>query len=125
MKTTKQRRTAIGPESVTPGSGNIFEDLGFSKSEAADLSVKAELTRQIHNRIKALSLTQVQAAKRLGVSQPDVSRLMGARPTRYSVDKLLSLLNALDVDIDIVVRPRGIARTQHVGVVRIVHAKAG
>jgi len=53
------------------------------------------------------------------VSQPDVSRLMNARPTRYSVEKLLSLLNALDVDIDIVVRPRAVSRFQHFGMVRV------
>jgi len=37
---------------ITRGSGNVFADLGFSASEAAELQVKAELARQIHNRIK-------------------------------------------------------------------------
>jgi predicted XRE-type DNA-binding protein len=32
---------------VTEGSGNVFEDIGLP--EAAELQVKAELTRQIHN----------------------------------------------------------------------------
>jgi hypothetical protein len=51
---------------VTRGSGNVFADLGFDPAEAAELQVKAELTRQIYNRVKALRLTQVQAAARLG-----------------------------------------------------------
>jgi len=124
MKNGKLKRNAPA-SAVIEGSGNVFEDIGFSKAEAAELKVKAELTRQIYHRINSLGLTQIDAAKRLRVSQPDVSRLMNARPTRYSVDKLLSLLNALDVDIDIVVRPRAAALSQHCGVVRIVHAKAG
>jgi predicted XRE-type DNA-binding protein len=122
MKSGKLIRTAPNAAAVIEGSGNVFEDLGFFKTEAAELKVKAELTRQIYHRIKALGLTQVDAAKRLRVSQPDVSRLMNARPTRYSVDKLLSLLNALDVDIDIVVRPRAVTRSRHLGVVRITEA---
>jgi hypothetical protein len=51
----------------------------------------------------------VGAATRLGVSQPDVSRLMKKRPAGFSTDRLLALLTALDIDVDIVLRP---ARTR-------------
>jgi predicted XRE-type DNA-binding protein len=125
MKNRRLNPNAKDVTTVIEGSGNVFEDIGFSKTEAAELKVKAELTRQIYHRIKTMGLTPVDAAKRLRVSQPDVSRLMNARPTRYSIDKLLLLLSALDVDIDIVVRPRTAAHSQHFGVVRIIDAKAG
>ena len=59
---------------VTRGSANVFSDLGFKPAQAAELKIKAELTRQIYNRIRALGLTQIQAAARLGLSQPDVSK---------------------------------------------------
>src|SRR6266700_7805569 len=49
---------------VTRGSGNVFADLGFDEVEAEELQVKAELTRQIYNRIKALGLTQRHAGTR-------------------------------------------------------------
>ncbi|HJZ43076.1 MAG TPA: XRE family transcriptional regulator, partial [Hyphomicrobiaceae bacterium] len=55
---------------VTPGSGNVFADLGLPDA-AAEL-VKAQLTYHIAKHIKALGLTQTQAAQRLGVSQPDI-----------------------------------------------------
>jgi predicted XRE-type DNA-binding protein len=89
---------------VTHGSGNVFEDLGFG-GEAAELQVKAELTRQLHNRIKLLKLRQTDAAKRLGISQPDVSKLMNGRHTGFSIDRLMTLLNGLAVDVEIVLRP--------------------
>jgi predicted XRE-type DNA-binding protein len=88
---------------VTHGSGNVFADIGFDDAE--ELQVKAGLTHQLSSRIKALGLTQVQAGERLGVSQPDVSKLMHGRYTGFSTDRLLALLNALDLDIDIVLRP--------------------
>lgn len=88
---------------VGKGSGNVFADLGLPQTQ--DLQVKAELTRQLHNRIKALGLTQVEAARRLGLKQPDVSNLMRGRFTGFSADRLIALLNAAEVDVDIVLRP--------------------
>jgi len=121
----KSRKTITGDEiSVTRGSGNVFADLGFDEAEAEELQIKAELTRQIYNRIKALGLTQVQAGTRLGIGQPDVSKLMHSRYTGYSTDRLLALLTALDVDVDIVLRPRSENGTQHRGSVRVVEAVA-
>jgi predicted XRE-type DNA-binding protein len=117
----RQKPDAAGKEqAVTAGTGNVFEDLGFSKAEAAELKVKAELTLQIYQRIKVLGLTQVKAAEQLGVSQPDVSKLMNGRHAGYSVDRLLALLNALEVDIDIVVRPKHRGRKIRHGVVRVM-----
>jgi predicted XRE-type DNA-binding protein len=79
---------------VTRGSGNVFADLGFHDAE--ELQVKAGLTRRIANRIKEFGLTQIQAATRLGISQPDVSKLMHGRYTGYSVHRLIAILNALE-----------------------------
>lgn len=109
---------------VTEGSDNVFRDLGFSESESAELKVKAQLTLQIHNRIREFGLTQARAAERLGVSQPDISKLMNGRHTGYSVERLLALLNALEVDVDIVVRPKHHARKKLRGVVRVMEAAA-
>ena len=117
---TQVKNKKVSESSVTRGSDNVFADLGFPKPEAADLKVKAELTLQIHQRIKSLGLTQVKAAEQLGLSQPDVSKLMAARHTGYSVDRLLALLNALEVDVDIVVRPKHHGRKIRPGVVRVM-----
>jgi len=88
---------------VTHGSGNVFADLGFEDAE--ELQVKAVLTYHIYNRIKALGLTQKEAVARLGISQPDVSRLMHCKHTGFSSDRLMAFLVALDLDVDIVLRP--------------------
>jgi predicted XRE-type DNA-binding protein len=117
MKMTKNQRRNAGLQ-TTRGSGNVFTDLGFSKREAGELQIKAELTRQIYHQIRALGLTQIQASRRLGISQPDVSKLMNARFSGYSTDRLIALLNALNVDVDIVIRPRKDGR-QRQGTVRV------
>jgi predicted XRE-type DNA-binding protein len=109
-------------ETVTDGSGNVFSDLGFSSGEAAELKVKADLALRIYQRIREFGLTQTKAAARLRLSQPDVSKLMNGRHTGYSVDRLLVLLNALEVDIDIVMKPKHHGRTIRRGRVRVVEA---
>ncbi len=123
---SKQLKSKKFGGKVLRGGRNVFADLGFSPREAAELEVKAELTRQIHNRIAAIGLAQTQAARRLGLSQPDVSKLMHGRYTGYSVERLIALLNAMEMDVDIVVRPKSHHRTHRPGVVRIVEmARAG
>ena len=121
-----QRRKTITRDEipVTRGSGNVFLDLGFDEVEAEELQVKADLTRQIYNRIKALGLTQAQAGARLGIGQPDVSKLMNSHYTGFSTDRLLALLNALDIDVEIVLRPRSKNSNSQRRSVRIMKALA-
>jgi predicted XRE-type DNA-binding protein len=88
---------------VEQGSGNVFADVGLP--HAQDLQVKAELARRLHHRIKVMGLTQAEAARRLGLKQPDVSNLMRGRFTGFSIDRLIKLLNAVEVDVDIILRP--------------------
>jgi predicted XRE-type DNA-binding protein len=116
-KTVKKKARPEDEIPVTRGSGNVFADLGFEDAE--DLQTKAELTRQIRNRVRSLKLTQVQAGERLGIGQPDVSKLMNGRYTGFSVDRLMNLLNALAVDVDITLRPRRVGRAVR-GVVRVL-----
>jgi predicted XRE-type DNA-binding protein len=49
-------------------SGNVFADLGFRNSKQELL--KAKLTIQIYKLLKERGLTQAQAAKLLGTTQP-------------------------------------------------------
>lgn len=117
---TQMKDNKSSERAVTRGADNVFADLGFPEAQAADLKVKAELTLQIYQRITNLGLTQVKAAEQLGLSQPDVSKLMNGRHAGYSVERLLALLNALEVDVDIVVRPKHHGRTIRPGVVRVM-----
>ena len=99
------------------GSSSVFADLNLRN--AADLSIQAELTRLIYLRIKRLGLTQVQAAARLGLRQPDVSKLMNGQHSGFSTERLFRFLIALDHDIEIIVRqrPRSVRHAARMSVV--------
>lgn len=88
---------------MTESSGNVFADLGLPNPEQELL--KARLTLQIHSIIKERGLTQTNAAKVLGIRQPQVSLLMRNRAGSFSVGRLMELLTALGQDVEIAVRP--------------------
>ncbi len=61
-------------ETVRHGTANLFADLGYADAEAHLL--KAELVRRIQRRLDTRGLTQVQAAKLMGMSYNKAWRAM-------------------------------------------------
>lgn len=76
---------------ITPGSGNVFVDLGFDAAEAEVMALRAELMIHIEQHLKAKGWTQAEAAKRLGITQPRVSKLKKGAWRDFSLDMLLTL----------------------------------
>jgi predicted XRE-type DNA-binding protein len=87
---------------VQKGSSNVFDDLGFDDAE--DLQAEAVLADQIYVILKELGISQRAAAELLGIDQSDVSRLMKGRYTGFSLRRLMTLLNRLDRDVELVVK---------------------
>lgn len=84
---------------IEKSSGNVFKDLGL---ENPDLELmRARLSLEIFKILKKRKLTQREAGKVLGIAQPDVSKLMNGDFVRFSVERLIKLLNKLDRDINI------------------------
>jgi len=82
--------TSKGIAHVTLAGGNVFADLGFSESEAANLKVRAQLMRKLRDMI--VDLTQVDAAELLGVAQPRVSDLKRGKIGLFTIDSLVNML---------------------------------
>ena len=105
---------------IERGSGNVFADLDLP--DADSLMVKAELVTRIDAIIRRRGITQAEAGRILGLSQPDVSRLLRGDFHEYSLERLLRLLARLGRDIEIVIRrPRSPAKS---GALRISAAES-
>jgi predicted XRE-type DNA-binding protein len=72
-------------------SGNVFLDLGFEPAEAAVLQMRAKLMSDLRLYIEKNSLTQVEAAKRLGIAQSRVSDLVRGKWDKFSLEMLITL----------------------------------
>ena len=90
---------------VEEGSGNIFKDLGFSDEVSEKELLKAQLGAEIFRILKERKLTQLEAAKLLGIKHAEVSRLKAAKLSDYSVERLMRFLNQLNRDIEIRIIP--------------------
>lgn len=101
------KRKSLGVE-VEEGSGNVFADLGFPDAE--ERKTKVLLALQIQRILEERRLTQVGAARILGVNQPKVSALVNGRLEGFSVERLMTFLTALGRDVQITVGPRRSAR---------------
>ena len=96
---------AKGKVRVTPSSGNVFRDLGFSEQESEHLILRADLLIQIQKVVTARRLTQAQLAKLLHVTQPRVSDLLRGRLHLFSIETLIDMLGRLGVQVRLVVKP--------------------
>ena len=88
---------------VHRGSGNVFADLALPDAEK--LKIKTGLVIEIRKAMRSLRLTQQEAAKRMGITQPKVSDMMRGDFSNLSERKLMDCLTRLGYDIEISVRP--------------------
>jgi predicted XRE-type DNA-binding protein len=67
--------------------------------------LKASIVSELQRLIKQRGLTQVKAAKLIGIHQPDLSLLLRGDFDDYSVGRLMKMLTVFEQDIEIVMKP--------------------
>lgn len=96
-----------------PASGEGFPD-------AAERQAKLRLAYALNQVLEDRNLSQADAAKVLGVTQPKVSALRHYKLAGFSVERLMNLLTALDQDVEIVIRRK--PRSRKTGRITVVAA---
>jgi predicted XRE-type DNA-binding protein len=86
------------------GSANLWADIGREDAEAA--FARAELMSRITAILSAEQLSARHRAEMLGVDEFTVSDLMRGKLSKFSLERLIAFLTALDRDVEITVRPR-------------------
>lgn len=91
---------------IIRGSGNVFRDLGHPNADAEQL--KSILAAQIIAVMDAEHLTTRKAEDRTGIAAADFSRIRKAKLDRFTIDRLMTVLNRLDrkVEVSVSVGPR-------------------
>ena|SRR5687768_5838162 len=89
---------------VVRGSGNVFRDLGRKSADAEQL--RSLLAAEIINALDRERLTVRGAHTRTGIAAADFSRIRNADLRRFTLDRLMTILNRLGARIDVRVRVR-------------------
>src|SRR3984885_3237191 len=92
-------------ESV-PGSGNVFRDFGYPDADLRQ--AKALMGTQIMKILDAEGLSTRDAEARTGVSHSDFSRIRQAKFSRFTIDRLMTILSLLgqEIELSVSVHPR-------------------
>ncbi len=93
------------------GSGNLFRDLGRPDPETKQL--KAVLAAAISKVLKEDNISTRRAQEKTGINHSDFARVRGYRLDRFTVDRLIAMLEGLGQEVEVSVkihpRPRAVA----------------
>jgi len=96
---------------IVRGSGNVFRDLGRQNADTEQL--KAILAAQIIKTLDRQSLT-VRGAQRLtGTAAADFSRIRNGDLGRFTVDRLMTVINRLGSRIEVRIKVRRVDSAEH------------
>jgi len=92
------------------GSGNLFRDLGRPNPEARHL--KAILAGQVLRVLDERGLSTRKAQEMTGIDHGDFSRVRRAKLDRFTVERMMAMLDGLgqDVAVSVDVRPKRVAK---------------
>ena len=88
----------------TRGSENVFLDLGFSRGEAENLRLRAELMMRIEEFYRRSGMTQIDAAKWLGLTQPRLNALLKGKIEIFSLDALVLIASKAGMSVQLQVK---------------------
>ena len=97
------RKRMIDGVEIEKSSGNVFADLGLPDADRR--KIKSGLVIEITKAVRNLGLSQEEAGRRMGLSQPKVSGLFRGDFSNVSERKLMDCLNRLGFDVEIKVKP--------------------
>ena len=86
-------------EELVRGSGNVYRDLGRPNAnlEQARAITAAKIIRILDER----ELSTRDAEKLTGVSHSEFSRIRNAQLSRFTLDRMISILGKLDTNIEV------------------------
>ncbi|KWN05824.1 XRE family transcriptional regulator [Burkholderia territorii] len=80
---------------------NVWDAIESPPAEAENMKLRSALMIALKQRIAQLELSQAEAAKRLGVTQPRVSDLLRGKINLFGLDALVNMAAAVGLRVDL------------------------
>lgn len=93
-----------GDTELIRGSGNVYRDFGYPDADVRQL--KSILAAQILKILEDDKLSVREAQRRTGFAAADFSRIRKAKLERFTIDRLLTIVNKLGMRLDFKIRAR-------------------
>lgn len=86
---------------------SVWDALEDSPAAAENMKIRAALMQELDAYIKEAGLTQIEAARQFGVTQPRVSDLIRGKIDLFSIDALVNMITATGLHLDLRIRKAG------------------
>jgi predicted XRE-type DNA-binding protein len=83
---------------------SIWDVLEDTAAEAANMRARSELMIALRTKIESWKLSQTEAARRLGLTQPRLNDLMRGRIDKFSLDALINLAAPTGLAVQLKIR---------------------
>ena len=93
-----------GTEVTSKSFKSVWDAIGEDPAATENLKIRATLMRKLVGFITDAGMTQAEAAKRLGVTQPRISDLNRGKIDLFSIDSLVNMLSSAGLHVDIRVK---------------------
>ena len=94
---------SVGSHTVS-SSESVWDALEETAEASANMRVRADLMIEVQRYVNESGLTQLQAAKQLGVTQPRLNDVLRGRIDKFSVDALVNMLARVGKQVSVKVR---------------------
>jgi predicted XRE-type DNA-binding protein len=84
---------------------NVWDALEDSPEDATNMTMRSDVMAILIEAVRGWNMTQAQAARRLGITQPRLNDLLRAKINKFSLDTLLMLAARAGLKVKIEVRP--------------------
>ncbi len=85
---------------------NVWDALEETPLEAANMAMRSSLLIAIQQRVGSWNVTQTEAARRLGITQPRLNDLLRGRIGKFSLDALINVASKADLDVRLEIADR-------------------
>ena len=83
---------------------SVWDAIEDTPAEAENMKLRSALMMALESHVKSAGWTQVEAARRLGVTQPRVSDLLRGKIDLFGLDTLVNMATAVGLHIELRVR---------------------
>jgi predicted XRE-type DNA-binding protein len=85
---------------------SVWDAIEGSPTEAANMKARSDVMMGIREVVDGWEVTQAEAAKRLGITQPRLNALLRGRLDKFSLDALMNLAARAGLSVRVkVIRP--------------------
>jgi len=83
---------------------SVWDAIEDTPEEALNMRLRSDLMIQITRRVKEWDVTQKEAARRLGITQPRLNDLLNGRINKFSLDALINLTGPAHFHVELTLK---------------------